>query len=70
MPEERCDIMLTKNECRQFINSKRQFLNLRAICSECGVAQSHLSMFLKADYYDHYLNVEKLNKLVDFIKNL
>lgn len=59
--------MMTKDECRQFINEKKKYLNLKNICFECNVKQPHLTMFLKASYYDHYLNIDKCNALVEFI---
>lgn len=62
--------MLNKNECRSYINSKRKYLNLSAICKECNVQPPHLSYFLKGDAYNHYLPLDKLNSLVDFIRNI
>lgn len=62
--------MLTKEECRSYINERKPYLNLSGICRECNVKQPHLTMFLKTHYYDHYLNVEKANAIVDFIERL
>lgn len=61
--------MLSKSECREFINERKQYLNLTSFCKDMGIARPHLTMFLKADYYDHYLNVEKANDLVNLIKD-
>ena len=61
--------MLSKSECREFINERKQYLTLTSFCKETGIARPHLTMFLKADYYDHYLNVEKANDLVNLIKD-
>lgn len=62
--------MLSKNECRNYINEKKPYLNLSRICKEVDVKQPHLSMFLKTDYYDHYMNIEKANAIVDFIEKI
>lgn len=62
--------MLTKNACREYINSKKKFLNLSSICRELGVSQPHLSRFLKTHYYDDSLTLEKANAIVDFIEML
>lgn len=62
--------MMTKNECRNFINERKNYLNLTTFCKDLGIARPHLTMFLKADYYDHYLNVEKANNLVNLIKEI
>lgn len=60
--------MLTKDECREFLNERKAYLNLNSFCKELGIARSHLTMFMKANYYDHYLNVDKANNLVNLIK--
>ena len=50
--------MLSKSECRSY-----------TFCNELGIARPHLTMFLKDYHYDHYLNVEKANLLVESIKS-
>lgn len=57
--------MLSKSECRSYLNDVKQYLNLTTFCNELGIARPHLTMFLKDYHYDHYLNVEKANLLVD-----
>ena len=61
--------MLSKNECRSYINEVKPYLNLTAFCNELGIARPHLTMFLKDYHYDHYLNIEKANLLVNLIKS-
>lgn len=62
--------MLNKDECRTFINSRKSYLNMSAICRECDVKPPHLSYFLKGAYYNHYISVDKANDLVNFIKSI
>lgn len=61
--------MLSKSECRSYLNDVKQYLNLTTFCNELGIARPHLTMFLKDYHYDHYLNVEKANLLVESIKS-
>lgn len=61
--------MLSKNECRSYINEVKPYLNLTTFCNELGIARPHLTMFLKDYHYDHYLNIEKANLLVNLIKS-
>ena len=51
--------MLSKSECRSYLNDVKQYLNITTFCNELGIARPHLTMFLKDYHYDHYLNVEK-----------
>lgn len=62
--------MYSKNECRQYINEKRTYLNLSAICRELNIKMPHLSRFLMNEMCDHYLNVERANAIVQFIEKL
>lgn len=61
---------MSKDYCRDFINSKKKFLNLSALCRECDVKQPHLSQFLKGPEYDMFMTLDKLEKLVSLICDL
>lgn len=61
--------MLSKDECRNYLNEVKPYLNLNSFCKDLGICRSHLTMFMKDWHYDHYLNIEKCNRLVETIKN-
>lgn len=63
-------MMMSKEECRSYINDRKSFLNLACICRKLDIPQPHVSMFLKAPYHNHYLSVEKANMLVEFIQQI
>ena len=42
--------MLSKSECRSYLNDVKQYLNLTTFCNELGIARPYLTMFLK-DYH-------------------
>lgn len=60
--------MLSKSECRDYLNEVKSYVNFNTFCKELGIARPHLTMFMKDWHYDHYLNVEKANSLVNAIK--
>ena len=62
--------MLSKSECRDYINSKKAYLNLSSICRVLNIKQPHISRFLKSHYYDDSLSIEKANEIVDFIEKI
>ena len=38
--------MLSKSECRSYLNDVKQYLNLTTFSNELGIARPHLTMFL------------------------
>ena len=46
--------MLSKSECRSYLNDVKQYLNLTTFCNELGIARPHLTIFLK-DYHKTYI---------------
>jgi hypothetical protein len=60
--------MLSKSECREYFNEVKPYVNFTTFCKELGIARPHLSMFMKDWHYDHYMTIDKCNRLVEAIK--
>lgn len=62
--------MYSKEYCRDYLNQKKRFLNMSAICRELNIQQPHVSYFLKGSQYDMFITVENANRLVKFIEEI
>ena len=53
---------------RNYINDRKELLNIAGICRQVGIQRQALHIFLRG--YDNALSLEKLNQVIDVIKNI
>lgn len=60
---------MSKQYYRKLLNELKPIIKLSACCEQVGISKSNLSHFLKGEPYDMCVSVDKLELLVDYIKN-
>lgn len=61
--------MYDKEYYRAEFNKLKKYLKLSHFATDCGIAYSNLSWFMKNNAYDHYMSIDKCDILLNYIKN-
>lgn len=60
---------MNKSYYRDLFIKLKPVIKFNYFCKLAGISSSSLSMFLKSDYYDHMISLDKLKLLSDLIYN-
>jgi hypothetical protein len=62
--------MATKEYYRQYFVECMPYVKLAAVLRDLGESKQNFSKFMKGSYYDHYMSLDKLDKIYNHLHNV